>query len=279
MSIKIAVITAAGLGTRLLPFSKELPKEMVPILVKNGRYWYVKPIVQTIFESLYDVGIRDFCIIVGRGKRAIEDHFTPDRSFLTFLKSKGRDEYIQDLEEFYSKIQNSSIVWVNQPEPKGFGHAVLQARNYVGTRDFIVHAGDTWIWSKRNYLLHLLNEFNEKKGVAGMLLLKKVRDPRPYGNAEVSGSGNSVKVLRVIEKPKIPRSKYAIIPVYVFSSDIFDVLKNTPVDSRGELQLTDAIQGLIDRGGTVLALEMRTGIRIDIGSPQTYLEFITQIRK
>ncbi len=135
------VITAGGIGFRMLPFSKEIPKEMFPIITYNGSHSLeLKPLVQAIFEQLYSLGVRDFYFVVGRGKRAIEDHFSPDPGFSAFLKEKGRDA--ECLLHFYEKIRSSNIVFLNQPESLGFGDAVLLGRPFVkGT--FIVQAGDT----------------------------------------------------------------------------------------------------------------------------------------
>ena len=151
-----AVITAGGIGARLLPFSKEIPKEMAPILVKgkNGSI-QVKPMVQAIYEQLYDWGIRDFLIVVGRGKGAIQNHFTADSSFVERLKSRGTN--LNGLEEFYMKLRSSNVVFIPQPEAMGFGDAVLRARPYI-SGSFLVLAGDTYIISNGNDHLERLQE-------------------------------------------------------------------------------------------------------------------------
>jgi UTP--glucose-1-phosphate uridylyltransferase len=277
MAIKNAVITAAGLGTRLLPFSKEIPKEMLPLLVKSRNGVYAKPTIQIIYEQLYDAGFREFCIIVGRGKRAIEDHFTPDRSFVRYLRSKGKKYYATDLEDFYSKIESSSIVWINQAEPRGFGHAVIQARRHVHDDDFLLHAGDTYVYSTNNYVRSVLDAFKNSKETAAVLLLIRVKDPRPYGVAEVDAYGDLLTVRRVVEKPKKPRSNLAIMPVYCFSTQIFNALQHTNKDKLGELQLTDAIQGLIESGNKVMAIRMQNGESLDIGSPEVYIESLKNL--
>src|SRR2546428_12481865 len=123
--VKKAVIAAAGLGTRLLTATKEQPKEMLPVYSREAdKILRLKPMLQLIFEQLYDFGIRDFCFIIGRGKRAIEDHFTPDHNYLEMLQKRGgssRNEHVLDLKAFYSKIEHSTIFWVNQIQPLGFG--------------------------------------------------------------------------------------------------------------------------------------------------------------
>ena len=149
--LKKAVIPAAGLGTRLLPITKELPKEMLPIvaLMKNGQPC-LKPMLQAIFEQLYEVGFREFAFIVGRGKRAIEDHFSPDEDFIRYLKNKNKKDIAQELQEFYNKINDSNLVFINQPKPKGFGDAVARASLFTGNEKFLMQAGDDLIISKNS---------------------------------------------------------------------------------------------------------------------------------
>jgi UTP--glucose-1-phosphate uridylyltransferase len=131
--IATAVICAAGAGTRLLPATKEQPKEMLPLFAPsaNGAL-SVKPLVQLVFEQLYDVGIRDFCFVIGRGKRSIADHFTPDRQYTSTLERTGDERLMADLADFYRRLGDSNLTWVNQTRPIGFGDAVLQAQRIVG---------------------------------------------------------------------------------------------------------------------------------------------------
>ena len=156
--IRKVVIPAAGLGTRLFPATKEQPKEMLPIFstTANGDV-SVKPVVQMVFEQLYDAGLREFCYVVGRGKRGIEDHFTPDSNCIRLLEGMGKNGQATDLEDFYEKLRTSTIMWVNQPEPKGFGNAVLMAQPFVQNERCLVHAGDSCIISKdMDYIKRLL---------------------------------------------------------------------------------------------------------------------------
>jgi len=273
--IEKVVIPAAGLGTRLLSATKEQPKEMLPVFaVDRQRSLCVRPLVQLIFEQLFDFGARRFCFVVGRGKRAIEDHFTPDPAFIQDLNSRGRDSQATELGSFYKKIQESNIVWVNQPEPMGFGHAVLQAESLVSSGPFLVHAGDTHIISKAPTIVERLTRENARGSANATLTLQEVPDTSQYGVAEADETekGNLI-VKRVVEKPSKPRSNLAIMPLYIFNRNIFEALKATPPDKRGEIQLTDAIQNLIEMGSEVHAIKLREGdIRLDIGTPETYWE-------
>ncbi len=115
--IRKVIVPAAGLGTRLFPATKEQPKEMLPIFTKTPQGdLVVKPVVQLVFEQLYDAGLREFCYVVGRGKRGIEDHFTPDEHCIKTLESQGKNGQAFDLENFYDKLNSSTTMWVNQPE-------------------------------------------------------------------------------------------------------------------------------------------------------------------
>ncbi|HID40780.1 MAG TPA: hypothetical protein EYP33_01340, partial [Pyrodictium sp.] len=118
--IDTAVIPVAGLGTRMLPATKEQPKEMLPVPMRNSRHGLVfKPFLQLVFEQLYDAGIRRFIFVVGRGKRSIEDHFTPDWGYAHYLEQRGKKREAELLYEFYQRLEDSTLVWVNQPEPRG----------------------------------------------------------------------------------------------------------------------------------------------------------------
>ena len=273
--IRKAVVPAAGLGTRLLSATKEQPKEMLPIFAAdNDGALCLKPMLQQIFEQIFDFGLREFYFVVGRGKRAIVDHFIPDREFVQRLNANGKSSQAFQLQSFYEKIEASAIAWVNQPEPKGFGDAVLEANRVVGKEPFLVHAGDTYIIPGNQDILAKLTETHARGQAEVTLTLKEVHDPRMYGVAEVTETGaQSLLVNRVTEKPSHPASKLAIMPVYVFNSTIFQAIRNTPPGRGGEIQLTDAIQKLIDDGRKVQAIKLSANdIRLDIGTPETYRE-------
>jgi len=274
--LKRAVITAAGLGTRLLSVTKELPKEMLPIFYRENGSVGVKPLLQLVFEQLYEVGIRDFCFIIGRGKRAIEDHFTPDGDFIEELGRRGKSATVDSFSRFYEKLQGSNIVWINQPEPRGFGDAVLRAKNFAGDdRGFLVAAGDTYIISRENSHLKDLIDLHESQGGSATLLLKKVSSPSQYGVAEVMGN----RVLNLVEKPAKPASDLAVMPFYIFDRVIFDHLERTKPGVGGEVQLTDAIQSMIGSGLAVNAVFLGNGDQerwLDIGTPSSYWEALKQ---
>jgi UTP--glucose-1-phosphate uridylyltransferase len=278
LMIRKVVVPAAGLGTRLFPATKEQPKEMLPIFSRlvNGDV-EVKPLLQMVFEQLYDAGFREFCFVVGRGKRSIEDHFTPDHNSVVMLKNRGKGDQASDLDGFYTKLKTSTIIWVNQPEPKGFGHAVLMAQPFVQNERCLVHAGDTYIISENAAHLKLLIEIYNRLKADAAFLVQEMKDPRQYGVVEVKEMEKGVyKVLAAVEKPEKPPSNLAIMPIYVFRPVIFEELKKTVPGKGGEVQLTDAIQRLVDRGLNVYAILLNPKeARLDIGSPETYWDALS----
>jgi len=275
--IRKVVIPAAGIGTRLLPATKEMPKEMLPIFTKgnNGKVC-LKPILQAVFEQLYDNGLREFCFIVGRGKRAIGDHFASDNGFVKILKKGNKDDLAIELEEFYEKIGDSSIVFVNQPEPKGFGDSVLRAKPFVG-EDFLVHAGDTCIISpKRRHLSRLVN-IHQSHMADATFLVQEVENPRQYGVMEGKETDRNVYTVgSVTEKPDNPLTNLAIMPIYVFNPVIFKALEVTQPGRGDEIQLTDGIQMLIDWGHKVMAVKLEEDeVKLDIGNPESCWEALS----
>lgn len=271
--INKVVIPAAGLGTRLLPLTKEMPKEMLPIFVKKkNRPILLKPMLQVIFEKLYDFGFNEFCFIVGRGKRAIEDHFTSDFNFIQFLRLKNKDAQAEDLEEFYRKLNDSNIVFINQPEPKGFGDAIFKARSFTGDDTFMVHAGDDLIASTNSDYLSRLLKVHKDYDSDSTFLVEEIEDPRRYGviiGEELEEGVFEVK--KIIEKPSKPPTNLATIAIYIFKSIIYDAIKNTPPDKDNEVQLTSAIHKLIIQNYKIHAVKLRDNEeRVDIGIPEAY---------
>ena len=274
--IRKIVIPAAGLGTRLLPITKEIPKEMMPLFLrdKNSEVM-VKPLIQVIFEQFFQQGLREYCIIVGRQKRIIQDHFIIDEEFLKKIEKKSK--YKQDLKNFYSMLNKSKIFWAEQSEPKGFGDAVKYSESFVGNDDFLVIAGDTLIPKGDKVIKKLMNAKLKGKNDA-ILLLKEVPDPRRFGVAVINQTKNKDIITNVEEKPKNPKSNLSIVALYRFGPSIFKAL-NEIQSGQKELQLTDAIQKLIDWGGNVSAIHLNENDRvIDIGTADSYLETITKFK-
>jgi len=271
--IKKVVIPAAGLGTRLLFATKEQPKEMLPIFIRGAnKQLRLIPVLQFVFEKIYDAGFREFCFIVGRGKRAVEDHFTPDDSFVEYLKSKNKLELAYELELFYRKLRDQAIVFINQPKPRGFGDAVYKAKQFTDRDAFLVHAGDDLVISESNDHLERLVDTFKKYNADAALYVEKVKNPSKYGVIVGKEIEHGVyKVEKAIEKPSFPPSNIAIIAIYIFSPTIYQAIEKTRPNTNNEIQLTDAIQWLIDQKRHVYALELNQNEkRIDIGTPESY---------
>jgi UTP--glucose-1-phosphate uridylyltransferase len=264
------VITAAGKGTRLLPFTKEMPKEMMPIFSSNFRdKKSTLPLLQLIFEQLHELKFREYCFVVGREKRSIEDHFTPHESYLKELNG----DYKKNMKKFYQKLDNSHLVWINQNKPIGFGDAVKRAEKFVNDDDFLVHAGDVTILSESsNPIKRLIETARNQPDAKIILLCKKVKNFKKYGVPTVRKIGDNLfEVTEVIEKPEKPKSEYGILPIYYFKKEIFSSLKKISPGKGGEYQLTDAIQKMIKEKNKVLAITLLNDeAEIDVGTVESY---------
>jgi len=278
LKIRKVVVPAAGLGTRLFPATKEQPKEMLPIFSNTASGdMSVKPVVQVVFEQLYDAGLREFCYVVGRGKRGIEDHFTPDPSCIKNLEDLGRNGQANDLDQFYEKLRTSTLMWVNQPAPKGFGNAVLKAQPFIQNEHCLVHAGDSCIISENmDYIKKLMSAYERVNADAAFIVLE-IENPRQYGIIEgTEVEAGIFKVESVVEKPEKPATNLAIMAMYVFHPVIFKALEATPAGKNGEVQLTDAIQKLIDWGLKVYAVKLdKSYAHLDVGSPERYWDALS----
>lgn len=265
-----SVITAAGRGLRLLPITKELPKEMMPIFTKmydNERV--VIPLLQYIFEQLYAIGIRDYCFVIGREKRSIEDHFTPHESYLNELDGR----YKSLISNFYKRLEKSHLMWINQNKPLGFGDAVKRTEKYVGKDNFVVHAGDVSIIGKSPHpILRLIKIAKDDPEIATVLLCKKIRDSNRYGVPKIKKITNSYYIVEEVEeKPNKPKSDLGILPIYYFQPKILDCLKKIKPGKGNEFQLTDAIQLLLDKGEKVVAITLNEDEdEIDVGTVESY---------
>lgn len=259
-----AVITCGGKGTRLLPFTKELPKEMAPIFSYAENNIELKPLIQQIFENLYSSGIREFCFVSGKAKRALQDHFYPDQ----------QKNIPNSLLSFYDMITSSQIAWMNQLVPKGFGDAVLTAKPFVNDDTFLVQAGDVVLTSADNSSIKKLIELSNNKNIEAGFLIKEVEDPERHGIVTANPENEFFSIIKAIEKPSKPETNLGIIPFYFFRSSIFDALEKIPPGYGNELQLTDAIQKIIESGKKVAAIKITQDTILDVGTPESYKQAI-----
>jgi UTP--glucose-1-phosphate uridylyltransferase len=189
----------------------------------------------------------------------------------------GKNGPATDLDSFYSKLKTSTIMWVKQPEARGFGNAVLMAQPFVQNERCLVHAGDTYIISKNMEHINRLISTYERLNADAAFIVQEIENPRQFGIIEADEIENGVyRVNAAVEKPEKPPTNLAIMPVYVFHPVIFKALEKTQPGKGGEIQLTDGIQKLIEWGLNVYAVKLnKDQIRLDIGSPETYWEALS----
>lgn len=251
-----AIIPAAGLGTRMLPISKSVPKEMLPIVDK--------PCIQYLVEEAVAAGITDILVITGRGKGAIEDHFDHNLEYNERLQASGK---LAIAEQLNSIANLANISFIRQKEAKGLGHAVYCAKSFIGDEPFAVLYGDDVIVSKTPVTKQLIDVYNEYGlGVAGVKSVTPEQIVK-YCSLKVENLHDNVyKVSDMIEKPSPDKifSLLSILGRVVLPAEIFSILENTPRGAGNEIQLTDAMRMLArEKGMTACEFE---GTRYDIGS-------------
>ncbi|WP_251551949.1 UTP--glucose-1-phosphate uridylyltransferase GalU [Neobacillus muris] len=260
--VRKAIIPAAGLGTRFLPATKAMPKEMLPIVDK--------PTIQYIVEEAVESGIEDIIIVTGKGKRAIEDHFDYAYELEQNLLDKKKFDLLEKVQE-PSKM--ADIHYIRQKEPKGLGHAVWCARNFIGNEPFAVLLGDDIVQAETPCLKQLIDVYDRTH--SSVIGVKRVPDEETnrYGIIDPIGqNGRSYQVRNFVEKPQLGTapSDLAIIGRYVFTPEIFMFLEKQQVGAGGEIQLTDAIQNL-NQIQRVFAYEFE-GKRYDVGEKLGFIE-------
>ncbi len=261
MQVKKAIIPAAGLGTRFLPATKAMPKEMLPIVDK--------PTIQYIVEEAIASGIEDIIIVTGKGKRAIEDHFDHVHELEDALLKKGKTDMLDSIMSS-SKVE---IHYIRQKQPLGLGHAIWSARKFIGNEPFAVLLGDDIVENPEPCLAQLMGQY-EKIGNS-VIGVKQVsdEDTQRYGIIDpVSRDGKLMEVNKFVEKPApgTAPSNYAIMGRYILTPEIFDILGEHTVGAGGEIQLTDAIQKLNEIQG-VYGYEF-DGRRFDVGEKFGFIE-------
>lgn len=261
MQIKKAIIPAAGLGTRFLPATKAMPKEMLPIVDK--------PTIQYIVEEAIASGIEDIIIVTGKGKRSIEDHFDHAFELEATLREKGKTDMLDSVLQT-SKVE---IHYIRQKQPLGLGHAIWSARKFIGDEPFAVLLGDDIVENDEPCLAQLMNQYDQTgNSVIGVQQVAP-KDTNRYGIIDpISVEGKLIGVNRFVEKPVAGTapSNYAIMGRYILTPEIFDFLGEHQCGAGGEIQLTDAIQKL-NEVQPVYAYEFE-GRRFDVGEKYGFIE-------
>lgn len=266
-----AVFPVAGLGTRFLPATKAMPKELLPVVDK--------PLIQYAVEEAYAAGIREMIFITGRYKRAIEDHFDKSPALEKELVEKGKTELL-NLVRSIAPI-DASFIYIRQPEALGLGHAVLCAEPVVGDEPFAVILADDLVDSQKPAIGQLI-EAREEMGGGNVLAVQDVppSETKKYGIVGVDDSSAKTSLVQeMVEKPdpSVAPSNLAVIGRYVLEPEIFKRLKQIKKGAGGEIQLTDAIASQLDLGMTYA--HRFDGVRFDCGSKQGFLDATVSFAK
>ncbi|PZR82004.1 MAG: UTP--glucose-1-phosphate uridylyltransferase [Candidatus Aeolococcus gillhamiae] len=261
MDLRHCVIPAAGLGTRFLPATKALPKELLPVLDR--------PVIQWGVEEAVAAGAGEIVVVISEGKELIQEHFSVQPELEALLQKRGK---LDELEAVRASDHMASFTWVRQDEPLGLGHAVLCAADAVGDRPFLCMLPDDLSYGPDPVLRQLVDAYREHQTP----ILALMRVPRDqisrYGCAAVvEFHGRIHRVSAVVEKPKAEDapSDLAIMGRYVLTPNIFEALRSTQPGAGGEIQLTDGIATLLD-AGAVHGVEF-TGELLDVGTPAGWL--------
>lgn len=266
--VQAAVIPAAGLGTRFLPATKAMPKEMLPVVDK--------PAIQYVVEEAVAAGLDDILFITGRNKRPLEDHFDHNLELQTALAAKGDQERLADV---MASSRLGTIHYVRQGDPLGLGHAVLTAHTHIGDQPFAVLLGDDLIDPRDPVLPHMV-DVRERFGGSVLCLMEVPREQISlYGCVAVEPTSDAgvLDVIDLVEKPAVhdAPSEYAIIGRYILDPAVFAVLQQTKPGRGGEIQLTDALRVLAqmpaEQGGGVRGVVFG-GRRYDTGDRLSYLQ-------
>ncbi len=264
MNITKAVIPVAGLGTRFLPASKAIPKEMLTIVDR--------PTIQYIVEEVVASGIEEIILVTSEGKSAIENHFDYNFELETILKSKGKDILCEEVSHISNLID---IVSVRQKKPLGLGHAIWTTRKVVGNNPFVVLLGDDLVLSDTPCTQQMISQFNNYQ--ESIIAIQRVPQDQTYQYGIVEGEkvgDRMVRVEQLFEKPKpgTTSSNLAIIGRYILQPEIFKILEGTAPGHGGEIQLTDAMLAL-SKQRPMYAYEFQ-GTRFDAGDKLGYLKAI-----
>ncbi len=244
--IKRAVITSAGNGTRMRPISNVIPKALLPIFKTFESKRYPTPLIEIVASSLRDAGVSQFCVVVGAKGRMLADY-----------------------------LFEKNVTFVFQREPKGFGDAVLQAEEFASSEPFFLHVDDGLLTGGYKEASAIFSELNP----ACLLFLSRVEDPRMFGVAEGEHyrdmeNHRVFRIKGVQEKPDEPKSDLAICGMYVFSGSLFGKIRGSE-PHKGEVQLTTAIQKLIDEGMEVYGMLLEDERWLDLGNPENYFDALS----
>ncbi|MFQ5354534.1 MAG: UTP--glucose-1-phosphate uridylyltransferase GalU [Thermodesulfobacteriota bacterium] len=261
MKITKAIFPAAGFGTRFLPATKAIPKEMLPLVDK--------PLIQYSVEEARDSGLKEIIIVTGMGKTAIEDHFDTSVELELLLKERKKTDILKTIQKISSKVK---FAYTRQSEPLGLGHAIYITKNLVGSEPFAVFLSDDVIDSNVPVMKQMLNVYKEKQST--VIAVQRVPKSKTHLYGVIKGKKvgpGTFEILDLVEKPKSsPPSNLAVIGRYILTPAIFKALEHTPKGKGGELQLTDGLRELL-KSEKIYACEFE-GTRYDAGDKEGFLQ-------
>lgn len=271
MEITKGVIPAAGLGLRMLPATKSMPKEMLPVLKK--------PVIQYVVEELEKTGAKNILIITGKEKRAIEDHFDTDYELIDILEKEGKKELLKEVEVI--KNLGVNLFYTRQSKPTGLADAVYLAKEFVDDEHFILALGDEIILKPQTTFTQKLLRYHKKYRASVTLSVEECKpaDASKYGIIEGEEvEENFYKVTKLVEKPKKPLSNLRIASRYILAPGVFSAIERIKPGYAGERQLTDAIELMRKEGYPIYALKMSGDERIyNTGKPLDYYKTFIEL--
>ena len=271
-----AVITLAGEGTRLLPATRGLRKEMLPLFYRGVQGTAVlAPVVHHVVRTLVGAGAREMALVVGPDQGWVRRYFEPDEAFLR--RHRSHPERLRETLALERMLRGVRFHWVVQRRPRGFGDALLRARGVMGKAPFLLHAADAVLREPHEgELPRRMEELREREGASAVLLVRRVRDPRRYGVVEgrLTRAGGGLSFLEVRgmeEKPTRPKSPWAATAVYALSPEIFPLLRREARAGK-ELEVTQGLRALLSEGHRVLAVRLPGPGHawLSVGSPEEY---------
>jgi len=263
MKIKKAIVAVAGSGTRFLPVTKSMPKEMLPIVDK--------PIIQLVVEELVEAGIEDIILVTKWDKKPLEDHFDVNWALANELKKAGKTELLEKVKKI---ADMANFIYVRQKGPYGNGTPILSAASLVENEPFVYCYGDDLVKSKVSFTKQMVEEYNK----TGHLMMGVQEVPREdvvrYGVVKLING--KMQLAGMIEKPTVEEapSNFAAFGRFIINQEIIDILKNTPLGKGNELWLTDAIEEYVKKGGKFYAKKIKDGEWLTTGDPLNYLKAV-----
>jgi UTP--glucose-1-phosphate uridylyltransferase len=259
--IKKAIVAVAGSGTRLLPATKAMPKEMLPIVDK--------PIIQLVVEELVEAGIEDIILVTKWDKKPLEDHFDYNWALINDLKKAGKDSLANDIKKI---ADLANFIYVRQKGPYGNGTPILSAASLVKDEPFVYCFGDDLVKSKISFTKQMIKDYNENE--CPMLGVQKVPKSQVDRYGVVKLRGKSMEIEDIVEKPSQAEapSQLAVFGRYIFNQEIIDILRHTSLGKGNELWATDAIRTYVQNGNKFMAKTIEDGEWLTTGDPLNYLQ-------